>query len=92
MNDLIKRLEAQIEAIKNTNQKHYDDGYAHGLEFAKLERRAKGKRLAKFVMTGEKPVPENEEGQCAEWPRCACGRGGPDLCAGPETASAKESE
>jgi len=25
-------------------------------------------------------VPENEEGQCAEWPRCACGRGGPDLC------------
>ena len=26
-------------------------------------------------------VPENEEGQCAEWPRCACGRGGPDLCA-----------
>jgi predicted nuclease with TOPRIM domain len=27
-------------------------------------------------------VPENEEGQCAEWPRCACGRGGPDLCGG----------
>jgi hypothetical protein len=26
-----------------------------------------------------------EEGQCAEWPRCACGRGGPDLCAVPET-------
>jgi hypothetical protein len=42
-----------LEEIKATNQKQYDEGYAHGLAFAKLERKARGKRLAKFVMTGE---------------------------------------
>ena len=46
--------QAEMERIKDINQKQYDEGYAHGLAFAKLERRAKGKRIARFVMTGEK--------------------------------------
>src|SRR6188768_2940620 len=46
-------LAAEVERLKETNQKQYDDGYTHGLGFAKLERKAKGKRLARFVMTGD---------------------------------------
>jgi hypothetical protein len=48
----IEQLQTEIERLKETNQKQYDKGYAHGLGFAKLERKAKGKALAKFVMTG----------------------------------------
>jgi chromosome segregation ATPase len=74
----VAELEAALE-LRWADIAHLDTKLADVLDRAE--------RAEAALSAHKENVPENEEGQCAEWPRCACGRGGPDLCA---ALSAKE--